>query len=110
MMGIVCSPIATASACGSSRAAAWIEATASRSSIDGLDLRCEPIEERKAELARLLVSCRRALVVTRVFDAPVPDVFQHACKLGFERIVSKRRGSRYALSRVSLQGGPGICH
>ena len=47
--------------------------------IDGLDARCEPIEERKAELTRLLVSCRPALVVNRVFDAPGPDVFQHAC-------------------------------
>ena len=62
--------------------------------IDGLDLRCESIEERKAELTRLLLSCRPALVVNRVFDAPGPDVFQHACKLGCEGIVSKRRGSR----------------
>ena len=68
--------------------------------IDGLDLRCEPIEERKAELTRLLVSCRPALVVNRVFDAPGPDVFQHACKLGCEGIVSKRRGSRYVAGRT----------
>src|SRR5262249_31494129 len=38
--------------------------------VDGLDLRCEPIEERKAELTKLLLSCRPALVVNRVFDAP----------------------------------------
>ena len=68
--------------------------------IDGLDLRCEPIEERKAELARLLVSCRPALVLNRVFDAPGPDVFQHACKLGCEGIVSKRCGSRYVAGRT----------
>jgi len=68
--------------------------------IDGLDVRCEPIEERKAELTRLLLSCRPALVVNRVFDAPGPDVFQHACKLGCEGIVSKRRGSRYAGGRT----------
>jgi ATP-dependent DNA ligase len=68
--------------------------------IDGLDLRCEPIEERKVELARLLVSCRPALVVNRVFDAPGPDVFQHACKLGCEGIVSKRRGSHYIAGRT----------
>ena len=68
--------------------------------IDGLDVRCEPIGERKAELTRLLLSCRPALVVNRVFDAPGLDVFQHACKLGCEGIVSKRRGSRYAGGRT----------
>ena len=69
--------------------------------IDGLDVRCEPIEERKAELTRLLLSCRPALVVNRVFDAPGPDVFQHACKLGCEGIVSKRRRSRYIAGRTA---------
>jgi bifunctional non-homologous end joining protein LigD len=68
--------------------------------VDGLDLRSEPIEERKAELARLLLSCRTALVVNHVYDAPGPDVLQHACKLGCEGIVSKRRGSRYAAGRT----------
>jgi ATP-dependent DNA ligase len=68
--------------------------------IDGLDLRCEPIEERKAELARLLLSCRTALVINHVFDAPGPDVFQHACKLGCEGIISKRRRSRYVADRT----------
>jgi bifunctional non-homologous end joining protein LigD len=67
---------------------------------DGRDLRFEPIEDRKVELTRLLVSCRPALVVNRVFDAPGTDVFQHACQLGCEGIVSKRRGSRYAGGRT----------
>jgi bifunctional non-homologous end joining protein LigD len=48
---------------------------------DGRDLRTEPIEDRKAELARLLVGCRPALVVNRIFDAPGPDVFAQACSL-----------------------------
>jgi hypothetical protein len=72
------------------------------SRLDGLDLRCEPIEERKAELTKLLVSCRPALVVNRVSDAPGRDVFQHACKLGCEGIVSKRRGSRYVTASLAL--------
>ena len=67
---------------------------------DGRDLRSEPIEDRKVELTRLLVSCRPALVVNRIFDAPGPDVFRHACQLGCEGIVSKRRGSRYAGGRT----------
>jgi len=35
-----------------------------------------------------------------IFDAPGPDVFAHACKLGYEGIVSKRRGSRYVPGRT----------
>ena len=67
--------------------------------LDGHDLRGAPIEERKAELARLLVDCRPALALNRVFDDPGPVVFEHACKFGCEGIVSKRRGSRYVGGR-----------
>jgi ATP-dependent DNA ligase len=42
-----------------------------------------------------------ALVLNRVFDDPGPVVFGHACKLGCEGIVSKRRSSRYARGRLS---------
>jgi ATP-dependent DNA ligase len=70
--------------------------------VDGGDLRDEPIEMRKAELARLLTGCQPlALVLNRVYDDPGPVVFEHACKLGCEGIVSKRRGSRYARGRSS---------
>jgi hypothetical protein len=70
--------------------------------IDDRDLRDEPIEKRKAELARLLDGCGPlALVLNRVYDDPGPVVYEHACKLGCEGIVSKRRGSRYARGRSS---------
>jgi ATP-dependent DNA ligase len=68
--------------------------------LDGHDLRCQPIEERKAELARLLVDCRPELALNRVFDGPGPVVFERACTLGCEGIVSKRHGSRYATGRT----------
>ena len=69
--------------------------------IDGRDLCDEPIEARKVELARLLGRCRPlALVLNRTYDDPGPVVFDHACKLGCEGIVSKRRGSRYARGRT----------
>ena len=62
--------------------------------LDGRDLRDEPIETRKAELARLLAECQPlALVLNRTYDDPGPVVFEHACKLGCECIESKRRGS-----------------
>jgi bifunctional non-homologous end joining protein LigD len=69
--------------------------------IDGRDLRGEPIEARKAELSRVLDGCRPGLVLNAVFHDPGPVVFEHACKLGCEGIVSKRRGSRYARGRSS---------
>ena len=69
--------------------------------VDGRDLRDEPIEERKAELARMLVDSRPAVALNHVFEDPGPVVFEHACKLGCEGIVSKRRGSRYAGGRSS---------
>jgi ATP-dependent DNA ligase len=50
--------------------------------LDGRDLRDEPIETRKAELARLLTGCQPlALVLNRTYDDPGPIVFEHACKL-----------------------------
>jgi hypothetical protein len=69
--------------------------------IDGRDLRGEPIEARKTELARLLTGCQPlAVVLNRVFEEPGPVVFEHAYQLGCEGIVSKRRGSRYARGRT----------
>jgi ATP-dependent DNA ligase len=38
--------------------------------IDGRDLRDEPIEARKAELARVFDGCRPGLVLNRTFDDP----------------------------------------
>jgi bifunctional non-homologous end joining protein LigD len=35
-------------------------------------------------------------------DLPGDVVFRHACKLGFEGIVSKRLGSRYVSGRTLL--------
>jgi hypothetical protein len=38
---------------------------------------------------------------TQFYEDPCPVVFEHACKLGCEGIVSKRRGSRYSCGRSS---------
>ena len=66
----------------------------------GQDLRREPLETRKATLASLL---RGSLPGLRLNEHLVHDgesVFRHACKLGFEGIVSKRLGSRYTTGRT----------
>ena len=43
--------------------------------LDGRDFRSEPIEARKAELARLLDGCQPGIVLNAVFDDPGPIVF-----------------------------------
>ena len=67
--------------------------------IDGADLRRKPIEERKRTLAHLLRGARPGLQLNAHFEEPGDVVFRHACKLGLEGIVSKKRGSRYQSGR-----------
>jgi bifunctional non-homologous end joining protein LigD len=67
--------------------------------LNGTDLRREPIEVRKATLASVLRSCRSGLQFNQHLTNPGEIVFRHACKIGFEGIVSKRVGSRYRSGR-----------
>jgi ATP-dependent DNA ligase len=68
--------------------------------LDGRDLRRESIEVRKSALARLIRRCGPGLHLSEHLDGHHGAiVFQHACKLGLEGIVSKRRGSRYVSGR-----------
>ena len=67
--------------------------------LDGKDLRREPLEVRKATLASVLRSCRGGLQYNQHLAHPGDIVFQHACKMGLEGIVSKRLGSRYVSGR-----------
>ena len=68
--------------------------------LNGTDLRREPIEVRKATLASILRKARHGVRpnVHLEHDCGL-TVFQHACKLGLEGIVSKRLGSRYRSGR-----------
>jgi len=68
--------------------------------LDGRDLRREPIEVRKRRLATLLRSARFGLQLNKYIAESGDVVFRHACKLGFEGIVSKRPGSRYISGRT----------
>jgi ATP-dependent DNA ligase len=68
--------------------------------LNGRDLRREPIETRKAELTKLLRNVAAGLQVSEhLVETDAAIVFEHACKLGLEGIVSKRRGSRYVSGR-----------
>ena len=62
--------------------------------LDGQDLRREPLEVRKATLASVLRKARHGVRLNRHLEHDCGlTVFQHACKMGLEGIVSKRLGS-----------------
>jgi bifunctional non-homologous end joining protein LigD len=63
--------------------------------LDGRGLIRVPIEERKYQLARLLHECAAGVQLCSHLEGPGDMVFEHACKLGCEGIVSKRVGSHY---------------
>ena len=64
--------------------------------MDGTDMRREPIEVRKSTLASILRKSRPGIRLNEHLEHPDGlSVFQHACKMGLEGIVSKRLGSRY---------------
>jgi bifunctional non-homologous end joining protein LigD len=69
--------------------------------LDGRDLRGEKLPERKAMLARLLKGAGKAGVIryTDHFDEDGPLIYRHACDMGLEGIVSKRRDASYRSGR-----------
>jgi bifunctional non-homologous end joining protein LigD len=67
--------------------------------LDGRDLRPEPIEKRKALLAELLDGSHSSIVLNEHFEEDGAAVYQAACQLGCEGIVSKRLGSPYRAGR-----------
>jgi len=67
--------------------------------LDGEDLRREPIEVRKATLKGLLRRARLGIAFNRHFEVDGTIVYEQACALGCEGIVSKRLGSPYRSGR-----------
>ena len=67
--------------------------------LDGQDLRREPLEVRKQTLASLLRSSLPGVQFNAHLTHPGDIVFEHACKMGLEGIVSKRLGSTYRSGR-----------
>jgi bifunctional non-homologous end joining protein LigD len=68
--------------------------------LDGDDLRHVPLTVRKTMLAHVLARAAPGLRLNEHLDEEDgPLVFEHACKLGLEGIVSKRRDSPYASGR-----------
>jgi bifunctional non-homologous end joining protein LigD len=62
---------------------------------DGEDLRDLPFLDRKAALARLLRGTKAGILLNEHVAEDGPTVFEHACRLGAEGIVSKRVDGTY---------------
>jgi bifunctional non-homologous end joining protein LigD len=67
--------------------------------LDGEDLRRSPIEYRKQKLRKLVRGPHPGIGLNECYEGDGDIVFQHACKLGCEGIVSKRLGSPYRSGR-----------
>jgi bifunctional non-homologous end joining protein LigD len=67
--------------------------------LNGDDLRRDPLNVRKATLASVLARAAPGLRLNEHLEADGPDVFHHACMLGLEDIVSKRKDSQYRSGR-----------
>ena len=67
--------------------------------LEGEDLRRRPLEERKRKLAKLVRGPHPGIVLNEIFEGDGDILFEHACKLGCEGIVSKRLGSPYRAGR-----------
>jgi bifunctional non-homologous end joining protein LigD len=63
--------------------------------LDGEDLRHIPLVDRKRRLSRLLGGRRLGIVLSDHTDENGALIFQHACKMGLEGIVSKRLSAPY---------------
>jgi bifunctional non-homologous end joining protein LigD len=67
--------------------------------LNGDDLRRDPLEVRKATLANILARAGHGIWFNDHTEDDGPTVFKHACKLGLEGIVSKRKDSPYRSGR-----------
>ena len=66
----------------------------------------DPLEVRKATLASVLAKPGPGIRFNEHIEGDGPTVFAHACKLGLEGIVSKRKDSAYRSGRSAREGKP----
>jgi bifunctional non-homologous end joining protein LigD len=68
--------------------------------LNGKDLRRAPIEHRKQTLTKIVRGPHPGILFNDHYVGDGEIVFEHACKLGCEGIVSKRLGSTYRSGRT----------
>jgi bifunctional non-homologous end joining protein LigD len=66
--------------------------------LNGDDLRRDPLQVRKATLASIVAKAHPGIRFKHI-EGDGPTVFAHACKMGLEGIVSKRKDSAYRSGR-----------
>jgi bifunctional non-homologous end joining protein LigD len=64
---------------------------------NGYDLRRLPLIERKAHLKKLIANT--SIQFSESFEIDGREMFEHACTIGLEGVVSKVRDSRYVSGR-----------
>jgi bifunctional non-homologous end joining protein LigD len=70
--------------------------------LDGEDLRPRSWEERRAKLTTLLLTSERGIQLSDHVDVvDGPTLFRHACLMGLEGIVAKRRDRPYRSGRTA---------
>jgi bifunctional non-homologous end joining protein LigD len=68
--------------------------------LDGVDLRLEPWSDRRWRLAKLVRNATDGIRLSDHIDSADGDaVFRHACVMGLEGIVAKRRDKPYRSGR-----------
>jgi bifunctional non-homologous end joining protein LigD len=67
--------------------------------LNGDDLRRDPLEVRKATLSSVVAKAGAGIRFNEHIEGDGPTVFAHACKMGLEGIVSKRKDSTYRSGR-----------
>ena len=67
--------------------------------LDDADLRSAPLEERRDRLAGLLAGAHPGLRLSEALEGDGALILKHACALGLEGIVSKRRDAPYRSGR-----------
>jgi bifunctional non-homologous end joining protein LigD len=70
--------------------------------LNGDDLRPDPLEGRKASLEMILAKAGPGIRFNEHMEGDGETVFRHACKLGLEGIVSKRKDSAYHSGRSAV--------
>jgi hypothetical protein len=82
--------------------------------LEGEDWRPRPLEERTDRLAKLIADAPAGLQYSEHMEGDGAAIFAHACKLGFEGIVSKRcdhiyrSGSTKVWFKIKNPNAPGV--
>ncbi len=69
--------------------------------LDGHDLRQQPLQARRAALAKILANPPPALRYSATFTEPVQSLLDSACRLDLEGLIGKRQDSVYVQRRSS---------